>query len=188
MGRWDCWDLWDVRESEEKWVWFVGKREREGQVLVLELRFMPCEAGTEPWRIVARARRLEALGPCVHGYVTQLHGTARQRVCRSGTQPKRFLSQSRPSTYPMLHLPLPLYAKYKKPSHPSTNRRTNQSCRCYSRVSFQSSQSRDSDRTRSLIGGKSPCAASPAPPRHTLARRCWTRSPIRSWTLQSCRP
>jgi len=57
-------------EKRGEWIWFVGEREREGQVLVLELRFMPCETRTELWRIVARARRPEALGPCVHGYVT----------------------------------------------------------------------------------------------------------------------
>jgi len=72
-------------------------------------------ARTELWRIVARAPRLEALGPCVHGYGTQLHGTARQRVCRSGTQLERFLSQSRPSTYPMLHLTLHYMQNIKNP-------------------------------------------------------------------------
>ncbi len=70
MGRWDFWDVWNVGKSEGEWIWVVGKREREGRVLVLELRFVPCETRTELWRNVARARRLEALGPCVHGYGT----------------------------------------------------------------------------------------------------------------------
>jgi len=67
---WGCWEFVEYGGERGEWVLIVGEREREGQVLVLELRFMPRETRTERWRIVARARRLEASGPCVHGYVT----------------------------------------------------------------------------------------------------------------------
>ncbi len=70
MRRWDCGEFVEYGGERREWIWFVGEREREGQVLVLELRFMPCDARTELWRNVARAPRPEALGPCVHGYVT----------------------------------------------------------------------------------------------------------------------
>jgi len=48
--------------ERREWIWVVGEREREGQVLVLELRFMHCETGTEPWRIVAKGAKTRGFG------------------------------------------------------------------------------------------------------------------------------
>jgi len=63
--------LWNVWESEGGMDMVCGgEGARRGRSWFLSYALCPREAGTEPWRIVARAPRLEALGPCVHGYVT----------------------------------------------------------------------------------------------------------------------